>query len=58
MKKKITLEEWERIEDALMKAEAPYKASFDSHVAMDGVLYEKIIEIEPFSVTHFEKANE
>lgn len=58
MEKKITLKEWERIEDDLMRAEVPYKVSFDSHVAMDGVFYEKIVEIEPFSITHFEEANE
>lgn len=58
MRKKITLEEWERIEYALMKAEISYKVSFDSHGTMDGAVYDKMIDIEPFTVVRFEPASE
>ena len=58
MRKKITLEEWERIEYALMKAEISYKVSFDSHSVMDGAIYDKMIDIEPFTVIRFEEASE
>lgn len=58
MRKKITLKEWELIEDALMKAELPYKVSFDSHGVMDGVVYDKLIDIDPFAVVRFEERNE
>lgn len=58
MRKKITLEQWEYIEAALMKAEVSYKVSFDSHVAMDGVVYDKMIDVEPFSVVRFEEEND
>lgn len=58
MRKKITLKEWELIEDALMKAEVSYKVSFDSHGVMDDVVYDKMIDIEPFTVIRFEETNE
>lgn len=58
MRKKISLEEWKRIEYALMKAEISYKVSFDSHASMDGVFYDKMIDIEPFTVVRFEEASE
>lgn len=58
MRKKITLEEWERIEYALMKAEIPYKVSFDSHAVMDGAVYDKMIDIDPFTVVRFEEAHD
>lgn len=58
MRKKITLEEWERIEYALMKAEISYKVSFDSHEVMDGAVYDKMIDIEPFTVIRFEEVSE
>lgn len=58
MRKKITLEEWELIENALMKAEVSYKVSFDSHGVMDGVIYDKLIDIEPFAVVRFEEIKE
>ena len=53
MLKKITVPEWEAIEEALMKAEIPYKVSFDSHLNSSGVLYDKLIEITPFAVIRF-----
>lgn len=58
MRKKITLKEWEQIEYALMKAEISYKVSFDSHAVMDGAIYDKMIDIDPFTVVRFEEAKE
>ena len=57
MRKKITVKEWEQIENALMKAEIPYKVSFDSHTTTNCVVYDKMIDIEPFTVVRFEKEN-
>ena len=56
MGKNITLKEWELIEDALMRAEVPYKVSFDTHKVMDGTVYDKIVVIEPFIITRFEES--
>lgn len=58
MRRKITLKEWEQIEYALMKAEIPYRVSFDSHEVMNGAVYDKIIDIGPFAVVHFEEVKE
>lgn len=58
MRKKITLEEWERIEYALMKAEIPYKVNFDSHATMTATIYDKMIDIEPFAVVRVEETVE
>lgn len=55
MRKKSTAKEWDQIENALMKAEIPYKVSFDSHAVMDGAVYDKMIDIDPFTVVRFEK---
>ena len=41
-----------------MKAEISYKVSFDSHEVMDGAVYDKMIDIEPFTVVRFEEASE
>ena len=56
MSKNITSKEWELIEDALMRAEIPYKVGFDTHKVMDGTVYDKIVEIEPFIITRFEES--
>jgi hypothetical protein len=58
MRKKISLEQWERIEYALMKAEISYKVSFDSHAVMDGAVYDKMIDVEPFTVVRFDETSE
>lgn len=51
MMKIVSLSEWERIEDALMKAEIPYKITFDSHTSNDGeVIYDRIIDIDIFKM--------
>lgn len=47
----VSFSEWERIEQALMEAEIPYKVSFDSHTVGDGkVVHDRIIEIEIFKI--------
>ena len=47
----VSLSEWEKIEKALMKAEVPYRVSFDSHdIGIGEVVYDIIIEIESFKM--------
>lgn len=58
MLKKITLAEWKQVEYALMKSGISYKVSFDIHRCMDGTVYDKMICIESFAVTHFEEDEE
>lgn len=42
---------WKQIEEALMKAEVPYKVSFDSHDIGNGeVVYDRIINIDSFKM--------
>ena len=51
MIKLISPSEWERIEQALMMAEIPYKISFDSHTINDGdIVYDRIIDIDIFKM--------
>ena len=45
----VSPSEWDKIEHALMRAEVPYKVSFDSHDMGNGnVAYDRIISIDTF----------
>lgn len=59
MMKLVNQSEWERIEQALMMAEIPYKISFDTHIINDGVVYDRIIDIDIFKIQtiHLKKEN-
>ena len=47
----ISQNEWEKIEEALMKAEIPYKVSYDSHIAENGdIVYDRIFSIDTFKI--------
>lgn len=47
----VSPSEWDRVEHALMKAEIPYKVSFDSHDIGNGdVAYDRIISIDMFKM--------
>ena len=47
----VSLSGWNKIEEALMKAEIPYKVSFDSHDIGNGeVVYDRIINIDSFKM--------
>lgn len=51
MMKLVSPSEWEQIERALMKAEIPYKVTFDSHIINDeDVVYDTIINIDVFKM--------
>lgn len=52
MKNIITVDDWVKIEEALMQAQIPFYVSFDSHVneTMDSVTYDKYIRVEPFVI--------
>lgn len=47
----VSLKAWNVIEEALMKAEIPYKVTFDSHGVPGKNIYDKIIDIDPFKIT-------
>lgn len=51
----ISLKEWNTIEEALMKAEIPYKVTFDSHEVPGKNIYDKIINIDSFKITIIEE---
>ena len=45
----VSPSEWDRIEEALMRAEIPYRISFDSHIVNDEeIVYDRIIDIDIF----------
>ena len=47
----VSFNEWDKIERALMRAEIPYKVSFDSHIINDEeVVYDRIIDIDIFKI--------
>lgn len=47
----VSSDEWEKIEHALMKAEIPYKVSFDGHIVDENsVVYDRIINIDAFKI--------
>lgn len=52
MKHYISEKEWLALEELLMKAEIPYRVSFDSHVTdSPGVIfYDKYVQIEPITI--------
>lgn len=52
MKHYITENDWQALEELLMRAEIPYSVSFDSHVndTMEHVTYDKYIRIEPIII--------
>lgn len=52
MKHYISEKEWLALEALLMRAEIPYRVSFDSHVtdSPDVVIYDKYIQIDPITI--------
>lgn len=47
----VSQNEWEKIEEALMRAEIPYKVNYDSHITENGdVIYDKIFSIDTFKI--------
>lgn len=47
----VSQNEWEKIEKALMRAEIPYKVSYDSHIAENGdIVYDRIFSIDTFKI--------
>lgn len=51
----VSLKGWGAIEEALMKAEIPYKVTFDSHEGANKNIYDKIINIDSFKIMFFEE---
>ena len=53
MKNLVSEKEWQNIEDALMKAQVPYRVSFDNHFTEGSttIYYDKYIEVEPFVIS-------
>ena len=51
----VSLKGWGAIEEALMKAEIPYKVTFDSHGVPGKNIYDKIIDIDSFKITIIEE---
>lgn len=58
MKHYITENEWQDLEELLMKAEIPYNVSWYSHVheSDDEVTHDKYIRIEPIGIQRVRKA--
>lgn len=53
----VSPSEWDKIKYALMKAEIPYKVSFDSHDMGNGdVAYDRIVSIDTFKMQIVELA--
>ena len=51
----VSQNEWGKIEEALMRAEIPYKVTFDSHGVPGKNIYDKIIDIDSFKITIIEE---
>ena len=46
----VSSKAWDAIEEVLMKAEIPYKVTFDSHGVPGKNIYDKIITIDSFKI--------